>query len=94
MVPEDRNTRTGVYIVSSLGVPSLMIVLQLLSGHLLPLRSRSLGSSMPPPATIFPPDVTMPQAAPPTAQTDFLPHCPALSQTALSQTHLFPFIVA
>lgn len=76
IVPEDRNTRTGIHVISSLGVPSLRIILQLLSGHLLSQRSRSLGSTMPPLATIFPLTVTVPQAAPPPiAQPDFLPHC-------------------
>lgn len=54
MRPEDRDTRTGIHIVSSLGGPSLMIILQLLSGHLPPQRSHSLGSTLPPLATIFP----------------------------------------
>lgn len=76
MVPEDRNTRTGIHVVSSLGGSSLMIILQLLSGHLLPQRSHSLGSTMPPLVTIFPPAVAVPQAAPPpTALPDFIPHC-------------------
>lgn len=55
MMPGDKKSgTTGIHVISSLGGPSLTVILQLLPGHPLPQTPHSLGSALPSLATTSP----------------------------------------